>query len=117
VGIAVAAAWVLLLVYLIHGRPPDGAADPERLASAYRAAVAGKDEVGLERLLANPPGTAARALIEHDTCGALVSVRPMTESDRHFLELHADAGRSCGRLPIAELRGRWYVDPWADPIH
>lgn len=115
-GLAVAAAWVLLLIHLIHSRPAPGAADPQRLATAYQTAVTGKDEAAVERLLAQPPGGAARTLIERGGCGALTSVRPVAEADGRFLELAGAGGRRCGRLPIAEHEGRWYIDPWAAPL-
>ncbi|WP_213451155.1 hypothetical protein [Rhizomonospora bruguierae] len=116
-GLAAAVTWVLLLVYLIHGRPPEGAADPEHLASAYRSAVARSDEQAVERLLADPPATAARTLVRRDSCGGLVDVRAVTEGELRFLVLAGAGGRECGRVAIAEHRGRWFVDPWAAPVH
>ena len=49
-------------------------------------------------------------------CGQLTSVRAIIDSGSAYLELRGPDGESCGRLPIAEHSGRWYIDPWSNPL-
>ena len=107
IAVVVGVLWVGGASWAISRAPAPGAADPVGLATAYQRGLAVGD---IEYLLYDPPrGTGDRLVAALATaCGTGARVR----ASGAVLALSTVDGRDCGRLPIAQHDGRWYVDPW-----
>jgi hypothetical protein len=105
-GLALGIVWVAIVTLLVARMPEPGAADPAALARDFQRAVAARDATAVERLLADPSTGTAHRLLDEARCGDRPAVvRPAAD----HLELSGVDGSSCGRLPIAEQGGRWYL--------
>ncbi len=97
--------WIAAVTFLIARDPGPGESDPEALAAAFTRAMSTNDVDGVTRLVAgSPEREAIEKLLREVSCGdeagavgsQLVIVRRGTE---------------CGRLPIADHDGRWFIEP------
>ncbi|WP_020520516.1 hypothetical protein [Catelliglobosispora koreensis] len=104
--------WTVYLTVLISSQPPRGADDPGALAVRFEEAVSARDNAEIKRLVfeADMETQSVDRLVSDARCGDR-----MRASDGHIAVYRAD-GSLCGRLAIAEHNGRWFIDPWADPL-
>jgi hypothetical protein len=104
-------AWTATLIVLIAHQPPVGADSPDGLAKAFSAAVAGNDRPAVERLInEDVEPQVIDQLIQQSKCGNVI------RATSTHLDILTAGDTRCGQLPIAEHRGRWFIDPWADPL-
>ncbi|HCT81319.1 MAG TPA: hypothetical protein DGG94_11245 [Micromonosporaceae bacterium] len=103
--------WTVIVVVLVSTEPDPGEADPSSLAAAFSHAVRSQDLAAGRRLVAGDPGDERIiGLLKEARCGSSV------EAPGDFLQIVTADGGICGRIPISRLDGRWYLDPWADPL-
>ncbi len=110
--------WILTVAIIIHQTPSDGEGSPEALADALVTAIETKDTRAGQRLIADSPDTDAIAsfLAELDCGSGYITAGAVVRDDGSFIQIAAAGGELCGRVPIAERDGRWFVDLWAAPI-